>query len=243
MKILIGAPVRQKPEIFKAYLRGLRGLLIPEGIKVDRIFILHNSPELRPDLDRDDIVWEHMSEEDFRIDNDTHRWMPDNIVQVTSMKNMLLRYAFAHGYDYFFLVDSDLVLHPKTLEQLLSCSKDIIANVFWTAWRKGMQEGPNAWDFDNYTFLPDSLEKWRSPGCYRVGMSGACILISRRVIEAGVNYSRIPNLSYNIFWGEDRHFCIKAACLGFDIWLETTYPATHIYRESDLGVASYTGRM
>src|SRR5690606_16569030 len=38
------------------------------------------------------------------------------------------------------------------------------------------------------------------------------------------------------FWGEDRHFCIRAQALGFDLFVDTNYPAFHIYREDDLQV-------
>jgi SRSO17 transposase len=62
-------------------------------------------------------------------------------------------------------------------------------------------------------------------------------LISRTALEAGVNFSRISNLS---FWGEDRHFCIRAAALGLQLFVDTHYPAYHIYRDSDLeGVKSF----
>src|SRR5690606_16148011 len=52
-----------------------------------------------------------------------------------------------------------------------------------------------------------------------------------------VSFSEIKNLS---FWGEDRHFCIRAAALGLSLYVDTNYPAYHIYRESDLeGVWKY----
>jgi len=73
------------------------------------------------------------------------------------------------------------------------------------------------------------LERLRRPGLYPVGGLGACTLISRRAIEAGVRYQRIPNLTY---WGEDRHFCIRAQALGFDLWADTHCPPRHLYRRS-----------
>jgi hypothetical protein len=62
-------------------------------------------------------------------------------------------------------------------------------------------------------------------------------LISRKALVAGVSFAEIKNLS---FWGEDRHFCIRAAALGFSLYVDTHFPAYHIYRESELsGIASY----
>ena len=75
------------------------------------------------------------------------------------------------------------------------------------------------------------LNQLKRPGIYEVGGLGACTLISRKAIKLGVSFSQIPNLS---FWGEDRHFCIRAAALGLKLYVNTRYPAYHIYRESDL---------
>lgn len=234
MRILIGAPVRQKPEIFKLYLESLRSLRLPVGVSADRVFILHNSPDLVDLLQEGEGYAVFKSSDEYQVSEETHHWKQSNVEAVSSMKNGLINHALTYGYDAMFFVDSDLILHPETLTQLLQHEVDLIANVFWTAWNPGEGPRPNAWDFDCYTFFSDSLDQWGEPGCYQVGMTGACFLISRRAMEAGCNYSRIPNLTYQIFSGEDRHFCIRAACLGFPCWLETTYPATHLYRQSDL---------
>ncbi|MCY9515398.1 hypothetical protein [Paenibacillus apiarius] len=56
-------------------------------------------------------------------------------------------------------------------------------------------------------------------------------MISRQAVRAGVSFAEIRNVS---FWGEDRHFCIRAAALGFPLFVDTRRPAYHIYRASDL---------
>lgn len=81
------------------------------------------------------------------------------------------------------------------------------------------------------------MAKLQQPGIYEVGGLGACTLISRRAICSGVSYDMIRNISY---WGEDRHFCIRAAALGIALYVDTRYPALHLYRDSDLEkVADY----
>ena len=59
-------------------------------------------------------------------------------------------------------------------------------------------------------------------------MTGALTLVKRRVFEAGVDYSRIPKIN-TALRGEDRHFCVRAACAGFGLWVDTHAPATHLY--------------
>ena len=88
---------------------------------------------------------------------------------------------------------------------------------------------PNAWQADFYAFKTErEWEQWREEGLYRVGMTGACILIKNKVLKSGVNYTPIPNVSHSIW--EDRAFCIRAAVHGFEIWLDTTCPPVHLYR-------------
>ena len=51
-------------------------------------------------------------------------------------------------------------------------------------------------------------------------------------IEAGVDYSPIPNLRKAVF-GEDRYFCIRAVCHGFEIWIDSHCYPVHLYKEQD----------
>ena len=99
------------------------------------------------------------------------------------------------------------------------------------------KSGENITDEEKIKRHEDFINNLRKPGIYEVGGLGACTLISKKAIKAGVNFKEIRNIS---FWGEDRHFCIRAQALGFDLFVNTHYPAYHIYREADLvGVNSY----
>lgn len=227
MRILIGAPVRQDHTTFYRYLKALNQL-DTNGIKVDFFFFLHNSPRLKRFLKPNQYI-EYQSKSEYIRDHYTHHWNHDNLKDVTIMKNELLKYSIAEGYDYFFLVDSDLILEKQTLKQLLLRNVPIVAEVFWTQWTPDQEEMPNAWTFDFYNFRHDrEYEDYRNKDFLQVGMSGACILIHQDVIKSGVNYSPIYNVSHSIW--EDRAFCIRAAVHGYKIYLDTTCPPLHLYR-------------
>lgn len=231
MRVLIAAPVHQSPHIFQEFLKSLNRLNIPPDWKVDKYFVFHNCPDLAQLIDDGSMYSLYEAPTTYCVDETTHRWDNQAVNHVTLMKNAIITAFLGWDYDYLFFVDSDLILHPDTLLQLHKAQKDIIAEVFWTKWAPEGQPLPNAWDFDSYDFAhPKRLEEWRTPGVYHVGMTGACTLIKRRVLEAGVNFSRVFNIS---FWGEDRHFCIRAASHDFGIWLDTHYPCIHLYRESE----------
>lgn len=229
-RILIGAPVRQDEETFKKYLESLNNL-DKTGLEVDYFFCLHNSPKLANYLQEDQYV-QVTSEHQYIRNEISHFWSDDNLNDVVLMKNFLLDKTKFEKYDYFFLIDSDLILHPNTLQHLIKQKKDIIAEIFWTQWKPNQQFEPNAWIYDHYAFdTLNTIDLWKQKGVYEVGGTGACILINRNVIEAGVNYTKIKNVSFSTW--EDRAFCIRASVKGFEIFLDTHYPAIHLYRKGD----------
>lgn len=219
MNILIAAPLRQELHIFREYQRGLDGLRVPEGVTVDRFYVVNDCPEVIPEIKGEYVVCDTKDVYERR-END-HYWTHENLGKMHKLRNLTCQRALEGGYDYLFSVDTDLVLHPDTLMELLAAGKDIVSELFWTnGWC-------NAWMYDQSAGMDPH---WVTPGLYQVGMTGACILISRRVLEAGVDYSAIPNIR-KCLWGEDRHFCIRAACAGFTLWTDTHCPPEHLYTE------------
>lgn len=259
-RVLVGSPVYQKPAILKAFLESLNRL-VQETVSLDYIFVDDNigsesSRLLRQyQMDKGNVtILEGSKQNVYICDDDTHRWDNNLVLKVADFKNQIIAHAINEKYDYLFLIDSDIVVHPYLIEHLKRQNKDIISEIFWTRWRSGGALAPNVWMYDQYdlapkqygeTLSPDEnnlrlnqfLNKLKIPGVYEVGGLGACTLISREALIGGVNFKRIKNL--NII-GEDRFFCIRAVVLGFDLFVDTHYPAYHIYRESDLdGVSDY----
>lgn len=254
-KILIGSPIHQKPEILKEFLLSLKEL---DKSKFDNsyYFIDDNIDEYSSRLLKDfefsekNVILVTSDFQDNYIKNDhTHIWSSNLVDKVANFKNEIISYAIENEFDYLFFIDSDLVINPSTLNQLEKSKKDIISNIFWTKWQPNTIEMPQVWLMDSYDMFDDRnpkdhnqqtmefINNMRVPGVYKVGGLGACTLISRKSLLKGVSFDRIYNLS---FWGEDRHFCIRAAALGLELYVDTHLPAYHIYRDSDLeGVKNY----
>lgn len=230
MKVLIGAPLRQKPHIFKEHLKSLEALRIPEGVEVDFFWIVNDCPEVIDLLKPHQYMVTDYGDK-YETDETEHHWSFAGFGKMSELRTMLTNKALEEGYDYYFSVDTDLVLHPETLAQLLAAEKDLVSEIFWTDGPDG-KPWCNSWLWDQYITTVETFEAWKLPGLYEVGMTGALFLISRKVLEAGVNYMPIKNILRAVY-GEDRHFCIRAACAGFEIWMDTCYPATHLYRESE----------
>ena len=221
MRVLITAPLRQSVEVFREYQESLDKLIIPRGVEVDRYFVVNDCPEVIPYIRGTFDVFD-THDGYVKTDND-HLWNWGNLGKMFTLRQMTVQRALKQKYDAFFSVDTDLVLHPETLMDLLLANKDIVSEIFWT------NDWCNAWTCDQYTA---PLEEWKTPGLYRVGMTGACMLVKRKVLEMGVDYRPIPNI-YQALWGEDRHFCIRAACHDVEMWVDTHHPATHLYTEKE----------
>lgn len=260
LHILIGSPICQQPCILKEFLTSLEGLY-KTNLVIDYFFIDDNKEiESKSLLDafakkhEGVLLMSSTSLSTYQKDNLTHTWTLDLLARVTQFKNKMIEYAVEKNYDYLFLIDSDLVLHPRTLHQLISDEKDIVSAIFWTKWNPNDQPLPQVWVQDFYEFhdkrqlnvtdetaiqqaVSAFVNQLQTPGVYKVGGLGACTLISQKALLKGVNFNFLYNISFN---GEDRHFCIRAVALGLELFVDTYYPAYHIYRQEDLeGVAHY----
>ena len=227
IKVLITAPLKQERKIFKEFQNSLDALVIPDGVTVDRFYVVNDCDKVIPDI-RGEYTVINTGDLYQKTVND-HVWTQDNLNKMPQLRNATIQRALDGGYDYWFSVDTDLVLHPLTLKTLLEANKDIISEVFWTQAPNG-KWWCNGWMYDQAD-AAGRLDEWRTPGRYKVGMTGACTLVKRRVLEAGVSYDAIPNIR-RALWGEDRWFCIRAAVLGYEMWLDTHYPATHLFTET-----------
>ena len=219
IKVLIAAPLRQKPHIFREYQKGLDSLILPDGVKADRFFVVNDCDEVIPEIRNAE--WVVNDSEDVTMYHN-HLWTTDLVWRMSELRNQTIRKALEGGYDYLLSVDTDLVLEPHTLETLIAADKDCVAGLFWTnGWT-------NAWMYDQASV--NNKPEWQQPGLYQVGGTGALFLIKRKVLEAGVDYTPIPNLRQAVF-GEDRHFCIRAVCNGFEIWADSHCLPVHLYDE------------
>jgi hypothetical protein len=237
-KILIAAPIRQTPEIFELYCRSLSMLETPKDCQVDKYFVFHNcnhhiiSDNINAEYDvaSDETIYE------YNKSIDSHGWTVGTLDRLVEIKQDIVKYAKSKQYDYIFWADSDLIIHPHTLVQLYEAKKDIISEIFWTRWTESeMGKTPNCWDFDHYNFAGiESLNKLKCPGSYKVGGTGALTLVKTSIYSRNVNYRPVTNVS---FWGEDRAFSIRANVAGYSMWIDTHYPAHHVYRDTDVGRA------
>lgn len=263
-KILIASPIKQKVNILSEFFKSLNEL-DKKGLDIHYYFVDDDN-----DLDTKKIIKKFSTNknvlvknhkdfyvnksQDYICNEKSHIWKSELIEKIIKYKNDMIDYAKKNDFDYIFFIDSDIVLNPNTLKHLISRNVDIVSNIFWTKWTPITDLLPQVWMQDEATFYKrdwdvsyseseinqknnDFVNMLKVPGIYKVGGLGACTLISKNAIRKGVSFSLIDNVS---FWGEDRHFCIRARVLGIELYVDTVYPAYHIYRENYLkGINDY----
>ncbi|RHO21531.1 glycosyltransferase [Amedibacterium intestinale] len=256
MKVLIASPIRQKPQILQMFLKSLEQLNL-DNIELEYYFVDDNedieSIKVLNEFNNthENVLIKNSSEfliskekEDYKRES-THIWKKSLIERIILFKNDMIDYAKNNKFDYIFFIDSDLILNRNTLNHLISLDKEIVSNVFWTKWKLNFPYLPQVWlqdetnRFEKNWDIPNDQWKYEQddinfvsqlmvPGTYKVGGLGACTLIKLSALLKGVSFSLIDNIS---FWGEDRHFCVRARALGCELYVDTNYPALHLYRE------------
>ena len=236
IKILHFSPVKKPPEILKLHLESLENLNKDEFDLTFSFFDDNENPESSELLHK--FISSNKNSILFNFDflnfltyKGSNRWAPELYSRITVIKNRVIESFLNGNYDMLFLTDSDLILHPQTLNNLILKKKDFCSTIFWTHFEGTPTYTPNAWFSKPKGFDPLDLKKFKEDGTYPVDFTGACTLLSRKILQDGVSFTKIPNLHY---LGEDKHFCIRAAVMGYQAFVDTKYPAFHVYSLSNV---------
>lgn len=139
--------------------------------------------------------------------------------------------AIELGCDYVLWFDSDMIFAPDTMERLMSHmeDKDIVSGLYF---RRSGKYTPVMYkkldfredgdvDIQDYTDYPKD-KPFKVAG---IGFGGVLMKTSV-LLEMAATYGTM--FTPSIKAGEDLAFCIRAAELGYDIWVDPTIKFGHI---------------
>jgi hypothetical protein len=239
--VVLFTSVRRHPSIFNLILRNIQSIStkqlnlkywfyddndMPETSEMLHSFVSANTTTsyLFPKLETPKIV--------FNQTENNHEWNASLVDRITRIKNMAIMAFKESDAQALFLFDSDIIFNPNTIEYIFSLNFNIVSEIFWTQFTLNSPFLPNVWDYQTYKHeTPESILRLRMPGIYKVGGLGGCVMLRKRPLDNGLDYTRIPNEQY---WGEDRHFSVRAVCLGYQLIVDSHYPAYHVYRLSQV---------
>jgi len=239
VRILAGSVVQQDPIVLEHHLRLLKNQDLDQNIGLDYVFIDDNLDKSSSALLCGDAVFAAEPKPDdhsYRITDETHHWNISTFHWLGAQKQRLLNYAREEGYNYFWLVDSDLLCDRTTLRSLLSLQADIASAVFWTRWNPSMPPLPQVWLRHPYEMEGLGMPSHVFMKCLeerkviRVVGGGACCLIKTDITDR-VRYSPpVANLpDHNMWQGEDRTFAINAAAFHINQYADGWPDIYHAY--------------
>jgi cellulose synthase/poly-beta-1,6-N-acetylglucosamine synthase-like glycosyltransferase len=233
--ILIGCPVRNREWILPEYLKALENLDYPKEYLAFH-FILNDSTDKSKEIL---LNWKYETMKDgyryVRITELNFDYPPDwgetrittngssitrfnkGYKALTVLRNLLLDLAWLDiKTDYLFSIDSDIIIKPDILSNLLLTEKHIIAGLIKN-------------DKINHNFIDSSGRRGDilpASKVFEVKITGAIILISRKVIDnKEIRYS--PSKI-----GEDEGFCLSAIAQGIKPYVLSDLQK-HITRRSE----------
>lgn len=237
-RIFVGASIRCEQELFDAYCRSLRALHTPEATELSFAFVADCALEW-PD---DALVLPaptRPADALYAVDEVTHRWQVGTFDHLARCKQLLLDHARLNGFDYVFLVDSDLLLEPTTLLSLYAARVDVISAVFYTAWQPGEPPLPQCWlahpyDLAGLGMRPqDYMARLDRHEIVRVLGGGACTLLRTSTLPKLRYHPRLALPAEGMWQGEDRTLAVLAQQHRIKQYADAWPRVHHAYRPAD----------
>ncbi|MGM1044883.1 MAG: hypothetical protein ACQEXX_01915 [Bacillota bacterium] len=135
--------------------------------------------------------------------------------------------------DYLLFVDTDILVSPDIINNLLKHNKDIVSGLIWNGYLTNPIKPylyPNVMRLNNGIYQHILNRAIRdantspSPSLLKVDLTGAVILISRKAYKS-VKYGFHPQ-------GEDAYFCKMAQDKGFELFCDIGMFCHHIMNEN-----------
>lgn len=210
-KVVIGCPIRNRAWILPEYLSAL------ESIDYDNkhfLFLENDSDDGTKDLLIDfsnrlvnAVTFLHDFKVYGHVPNESRdEYGHEGYGHLAKLRNKFLELFLMTDCDYLLSVDSDVIVPPDILTQLLKHSnQDTIIGAAISNIPGQPLDGHTPGNFMvNHNGLPMHPNPYPLHGLMSVDVIGAVYLIPRKVLESGVRYDSHSQ-------GEDIPFCVKAA--------------------------------
>jgi hypothetical protein len=251
MRILLCCPIKNRDWILPTYLQRVLDLDYPKEL-INIYWIINNStdnslPMLQQFKNEFSNVYESIT---IEVCNDTS--VPDDTRSVAvrreytyhwlaKLRNKLVDKTLRLDCDFMFSTDSDILLKPETLYQLMSHDEHIVSSLVYNGYLhvpKGVPKDyspiENAYRFPNILRFNEEegiykhvvSSRTRKPSACPIGhlipvhFTGACILVSKEACsKARYGYYK---------YGEDEAFCKSARDSGYNIYCDVSMFNYHI---------------
>lgn len=219
VQVMIGCPVRNRAWILPQYLQHLTALDYPPE-QVEYCFVINDSQDETEALLH---AFARRFPARLLYDNSSRPggWQRGyyQFGRLAELRNRLLEAFLQSECDYLFSVDSDILVPPQALQQLVQTGRDVVSALVCNGAGIGDDQFYNIFNWDDGRLLP--IRQFPRDQVFPVDCTGAACLIKRRVIETGARY--------NSRWGsEDIGFCREVQKHGFAIFCHGGIECVHV---------------
>jgi len=149
------------------------------------------------------------------------------IEKIVNGRNYIRDYALKNDYDFLLFLDSDVLIHPRTLEALLATKQDVVAGIYLNVFQLDGKPVIAPVLFKDLGNGQCQLYKYEGAAVQKVMEIGAaglgCTLISKKVLKD------IPFRTFgaSATGGEDMAFFVDARAKGFKTFANTFVKCLH----------------
>lgn len=218
-KIFIGAPVRDRAWILPRFIKHIKKMNTTD-IELHTLFLINDCDDNSEDLLRqagfNTMVVNELPSKTVSSLRGKYSYQ-----HLATLRNILIEEFLKTDNEYFFSIDTDILVPEHGLKKLIENNKDICSMILCN--EKG-QLGKRAHNIMNYNPKKRKfyhILDWEKNSIFEVDLTGAVYLIHRRVLENGVRYA-------DNTLGEDVPFCQKAKEKGFKIFCDTSIKPIHV---------------
>ena len=86
IRVLIAAPLKQEPKIFREYQDALGRMIIPDGVTVNRFFVVNDCDEVIPEIRNAEYIVMNTGDRYDKAVN-YHIWTSDNLDKMPRLRN------------------------------------------------------------------------------------------------------------------------------------------------------------
>jgi hypothetical protein len=248
-RILVAAPVRDRAWVLPTHLQSLLEMTRPADVQLDFLYIVNDCRDATSavlERFRDAVAGRHRVEiRHFGAPAPAAatRTTADRSAlygYLAALRNETLRGALDGGYDYLLSIDTDIVPPPDALVNLLAARRPVAAALVCNDRFHDLPEAfrtHNALVVDPTLRAPDGgpvyvhLRRIPAGSLVPVDVTGAAMLVERRVLEAGCRFADHP-------MGEDVPFCQAVREKGFGLWVHSGVRCQHLMGVEELCLTS-----
>ncbi|KAF6565451.1 glycosyltransferase family 2 protein [Paenibacillus sp. EKM202P] len=234
--VTIAMPVRNREWILDEYLKSLLNLNYPTNL-IEFIFVINDSTDNSLNIlkkfkkqNKDKYrnikieVYNRNAPVDKRDLNIRNNFI---YTHLSKLRNYIMSKTKT---DYLMFIDTDILIQPDIINNLLKHNKDIVSGLIWNGYVVRPEKPylyPNIMKLNNKGYFEHIVNNQvknaplvSSPTLMEVDLTGAVILLSRKVYKS-VKYGFHPQ-------GEDAYFCKMAQNKGFELFCDLSVFSNHI---------------